>query len=75
MRSSELNRLLADLRKDPGMLEESRAVLHDSESALRWAGRRGYQLTREDVTELLESDRELSDEDLDLAAGGAWPPP
>jgi predicted ribosomally synthesized peptide with nif11-like leader len=76
MSSPELNRLLEDLRKDPHLLNESRAVLRDSDAALRWASDRGYRLTLKDVAELLDSDRELSDDDLDKAAGGdtAWPP-
>jgi predicted ribosomally synthesized peptide with nif11-like leader len=76
MSSPELNRLLEDLRKDPNLLNESRAALRDSDAALRWASDRGYRLTLKDVGELLDSDRELSDDDLDKAAGGdtAWPP-
>jgi hypothetical protein len=36
----------------------------------------GYLLTSVDVQELLDCDRELSDDDLDQAAGGDnWPPP
>jgi hypothetical protein len=35
----------------------------------------GYLLTPADVQELLDSDLELSDDDLDQAAGGDnWPP-
>ncbi len=60
MSSPELNRLLEDLRKDPHLLNESRAVLRDSDAALRWASDRGYRLTLKDVGELLDSDRELS---------------
>jgi predicted ribosomally synthesized peptide with nif11-like leader len=73
----DLNRLLEDLRKDPHLLEESRGLLHDPDAALRWAEGKGYHLTREEVEDLLDSDRELSDQDLDEAAGGdgAWPPP
>lgn len=75
MRSSELNRLLEDLRKDPDLLQESRGLLRDPDAALRWAVDRGYRLTVGDMAELCESDRELSDDDLEQAAGGAWPPP
>ena len=77
MGSADLNRFLEDLRKDPHLLEESRGLLHDPEAALRWALDRGYHLTQEDVAEILDSDRELSDDDLDQAAGGdgTWPPP
>ena len=76
MRSSELNRLLEDLQKDPELLQESRRQLHNPEMALRWAVDRGYRLTLGDMVELSESDRELSDDDLEQAAGGdGWPPP
>ena len=75
MRSSELNRLLEDLRKDPDLLQESRGLLHDPDAALRWAVDRGYRLTVGDMAELSDSDRELTDDDLEQAAGGdAWPP-
>jgi len=72
MRSAELNRLLEDLRRDPRLLEESRPRLRDSDAALQWAVDRGYRLTLRDVAELCESDRELSDDDLEQAAGGDW---
>jgi predicted ribosomally synthesized peptide with nif11-like leader len=75
MRSPELNRLLEDLRKDPALLLESRQQLHNPDAALRWAVDRGYRLTVGDMVELCDSDRELSDDDLEQAAGGAWPPP
>jgi predicted ribosomally synthesized peptide with nif11-like leader len=74
--STELTRLLEDLRQDPRLLDESRALLRDPESAHRWAHEKGYLINREDIAVLLDSDRELSDDDLDQAAGGdtAWPP-
>lgn len=72
MRSSELNRLLADLRKDPDLLHESRGLLRNPDAALRWAVDQGYRLTVGDMAELCGSDRELSDDDLDQAAGGDW---
>lgn len=76
MRSSELNRLLEDLRKDPALLQESRQRLRDPDGALQWAVDRGYRLTMGDMAELCGSDRELSDDDLEQAAGGeGWPPP
>lgn len=76
MRSSELNRLLEDLRHDAALLQESRGILRDPDGALRWAVDRGYRLTLEDLVELCDSDGELSDDDLEQAAGGdGWPPP
>jgi predicted ribosomally synthesized peptide with nif11-like leader len=75
MSSSELKRLMEDVRKDPHLVEELRALLSDPDAAFRWAGDKGYHLTREDVAELCNSDRELSDDDLEQAAGGDnWPP-
>jgi len=75
MSSAELKRLLEDVRKDPCLLDGLRARRRDPEAALGWASERGYHLVLEDVAELVDSDRELSDDDLDQAAGGdAWPP-
>lgn len=76
MSSTELSRFLEDLRNEPRLLEESRTLLRDPEAALRWAREKGYHLTPADIQELLNSDRELSDDDLEQAAGGddAWPP-
>jgi predicted ribosomally synthesized peptide with nif11-like leader len=78
MGSTELSRFLEALRNDPRLLEESRTLLRDPASALRWAHDRGYFLTAADIQELLDCNQELSDEDLEQAAGGAdgdaWPP-
>ena len=73
---AELTRLLEDLRQDPDLLSESRTLLHNPDSALDWANEKGYRVTPADIAVLLDSDRELSDDDLDQAAGGdaAWPP-
>lgn len=76
MSRAELNRFLEDVRKNPCLLEELRALLRDRDAALRWASDRGYHLTLENIAELLDSDRELSDDDLEQAAGGdTWPLP
>jgi predicted ribosomally synthesized peptide with nif11-like leader len=75
MSRTELHRLLDDLRNDPSLLEESRSLLRDSEAALGWTRKKGYDLTAAEIQQLLDSDRELSDDELDEAAGGdAWPP-
>ena len=69
-----LDRFLDDVRKNPGLLNELKGSLHDLEAAVRWAKKKGYDLTREDLRELMESDRELSEDELEEAAGGddAW---
>jgi len=76
MSSTELSRFLEALRNDPRLLDESRTLLRNPDEALRWAHGRGYLLTPADIQELLDSDRELSDDDLEQADGGdIWPPP
>lgn len=77
----ELKRFLEGVRNDPRRLEELRALLGTPDAAIRWASGQGFHLTPRDVEELQESDCELSDEELDRAAGGddGWgtgtPPP
>ena len=76
MSSTELSRFLEALRNDPRLADESRSLLRNPDAALRWVHGRGYLLTPADIQELLDCDRELSDDDLDQAAGGdIWPPP
>jgi predicted ribosomally synthesized peptide with nif11-like leader len=71
----ELKGFLADVRNDPHRLAELRALIDDPDAAIRWVGNQGFQLTPEDMAELLDCERELSDDDLDQAAGGdGWPP-
>lgn len=72
MSRSDLERLLEDLRKDPGLMEDLRRRLNDGEAAAEWARERGYVLGGNDLAGLAESDRELSDEELEDAAGGDW---
>jgi predicted ribosomally synthesized peptide with nif11-like leader len=74
MSRAEQSRFLEDVRKDPHLVDEVRGLLRAPEAALQWARDKGYQLTPQDIEELLDSDRELSDNELDEAAGGAWPP-
>jgi predicted ribosomally synthesized peptide with nif11-like leader len=80
MSTSDLERLLEDVRKDPSLMEDLRSRVHDLDTAIEWARQKGYVLGREDMTALAESDRELSDDELEDAAGGDWgsggtPPP
>ncbi|HEX6861725.1 MAG TPA: Nif11-like leader peptide family RiPP precursor [Thermoanaerobaculia bacterium] len=77
MSRADLNRLLGDLQKSPDLLEEWKGMAQDPEAAARWAGARGYDLTTGEVEDLVASDRELTDDELEDAAGGeeAWPPP
>ena len=77
MRSAEFGRLLADLQADEKLREEFQRLEGNLESTLRLATAKGYGLTREETEELAQSFHELSDDELDEAAGGAWndPPP
>lgn len=70
----ELNRLLADARRQPRLLAELRERLADPLATRRWAANQGYELGAEEVSELRDSDRELSEDELDEAAGGDWAP-
>jgi predicted ribosomally synthesized peptide with nif11-like leader len=73
---SDLERLLEDLRKDPALMDDLRRWVQNSEAAAEWARIKGYILGSEELRALSESDRELSDDELEDAAGGddAWVP-
>jgi predicted ribosomally synthesized peptide with nif11-like leader len=74
MSRGELNRLLEDARRQPLLLAELRERLADPQATRRWTADHGYELGAEEVAELQNSDRELSDDELDRAAGGDWAP-
>lgn len=77
MSRPDLERLVADLRQNPDLLKQ----LVASGPSLQWARERGYDVTQEELAGLVESNRELSDDELEQAAGGddGWgggtPPP
>jgi predicted ribosomally synthesized peptide with nif11-like leader len=77
MSKPEVARLVADLRQNPDLLQQLMA----SGPSVQWVRERGYDITQEELTELVESYRELSDDELEQAAGGddGWgggtPPP
>lgn len=77
--TEEFNRLMADLRRHPDLLQDL-GEIGDLDRAVRWAHERGYKVEAEELKELLASHRELSDDELEQAAGGDWgdgttPPP
>jgi predicted ribosomally synthesized peptide with nif11-like leader len=76
MRSAEFGRLVSDLQADVKLREEFHR-LGDVEPTMRLAAAKGYRLMRQEAEELIQSFAELSDDELDQAAGGAWndPPP
>lgn len=69
MSRNELERLLADLRSNTGLGEGFDRLQGDVEAQVRWAIDRGYSIAREEVDGLVGS-VELSDDELDEAAGG-----
>jgi predicted ribosomally synthesized peptide with nif11-like leader len=73
--SAELKSFLQRLSTKPELLAELRSLLQDSDAAIRWAGERGCHVTPDEIAEMRDSEQDLSDDDLDQAAGGAWPPP
>jgi len=77
MKSAEFERLLSNLRSDDALRGEFERLAGDREKTMQLAVAKGYRLSQEEALELARSFQELSDEDLDQAAGGAWndPPP
>jgi predicted ribosomally synthesized peptide with nif11-like leader len=73
MANPELERLTAALRRDPHLREEVRALSGDREALLAWTRDRGYSVPWPELAALLETADELSDEDLEHAAGGEDP--
>jgi predicted ribosomally synthesized peptide with nif11-like leader len=77
--TGEFERLMADLRRHPDLLQDL-GEIGDLDRAVRWAHERGYKVEPNELRELLASHRELSDDELEQAAGGDWgtgttPPP
>jgi len=75
MSRSDLSRLASDLRSDASLGAEFGECRDNAGVAVRLAAANGYRLTSEEAEELLRSFDELSDDDLDQAAGGAWNDP
>jgi predicted ribosomally synthesized peptide with nif11-like leader len=74
MSRKELDRFLFDLDRDAELAREFRRLATDLDAAVRWVNARGYAFTREEA-EALDRSGELSDDDLDMAAGGWTDPP
>ena len=74
MSRKELDRFLSDLDRDPELARQFRHLTADLDAAVRWVKARGYDFTREEA-ESLDRAGELSDDELDMAAGGWTDPP
>jgi predicted ribosomally synthesized peptide with nif11-like leader len=70
MSSAEFERFLSDLQRDPELMEEFRSLAEDAQIWVRWASAKGYDITPEEAAELEETYSEISDDDLEQAAGG-----
>jgi predicted ribosomally synthesized peptide with nif11-like leader len=77
MSQGELDRFVADVASDPELMRDFRRLAGDMDSLVRWSNAMGYSFTR-DEAERLHAEGELTDDDLDMVAGG-WtstdPPP
>jgi predicted ribosomally synthesized peptide with nif11-like leader len=69
--TGEFQRLMADLSRHPDLLQDL-GEIGDLGLAVRWAHERGYKVEAEELQDLLASHRELSDDELEQAAGGDW---
>ena len=70
MSAAELERFLSDLQRDPELMEEFRSLAESPETWVRWAVVKGYEVTLEEAVELEDTHSEISDDDLEQAAGG-----
>lgn len=72
MSRADFERLTADLQARPDLLNDLRSRIDDLGRSVEWARGQGYEVTRDEMRELMDSDRELSDDELEQAAGGDW---
>jgi predicted ribosomally synthesized peptide with nif11-like leader len=75
MSKVDLERFQSCAQEEPRLLEEVTALAGDAEALVRWAATRGFDLTPAETEGLADSCGELSDEDLEQAAGGWSDPP
>lgn len=72
MSRADFERLTADLQVRPDLLNDLRSRIDDLGQSVEWARGQGYEVNRDEMRELMDSDRELSDDELEQAAGGDW---
>lgn len=72
MSRADFERLTADLQARPDLLNDLRSRIDDLDGSVQWARAKDYDVTRDEMRELMDSDRELSDDELEEAAGGDW---
>lgn len=72
MSTSGRDRLVQDLQNNSNLFQEFREISQDLNRLVEWTLAHGYAVTRSELMDLLDSDRELSDDELEQAAGGDW---
>lgn len=70
MSAADFHRLLQAFQKNSDLMEEFKSLQGNSDHLHQWARERGFDLTREELKELADSDQALSDEELENVAGG-----
>jgi hypothetical protein len=73
MSHTELDRLETDLSRDSDLRREMARLQGEPIQVAEWARSRGYLLTPGQLRQLLGSQGELSDDDLEQVAGGDDP--
>ena len=71
MNNSEIKRFTAALQADPNLRSEALALADNIDALVDWTQSYGFALTREDLKTLMSG--ELSDDELEEAAGGEDP--
>lgn len=71
MTEPEIKRFTAALQADPTLRSEALALAGDLDALVDWTQAHGFALTREDLQALMSG--ELSDDELEQAAGGEDP--
>lgn len=70
MSTAEFERFLSDLQRDPELMEEFRSLAEDPAIWVRWASAKGYEISQDEAAALEDTYSEISDDDLEQAAGG-----
>ena len=73
MAHSELARFTAALQQHPRLREEFRGMTPHRDPLLAWVRSKGYALTLGELNVLIDASDELSDDELEHAAGGEDP--
>ena len=70
MSMADLERLTTDLQENPNLAEEFESLGDDATAWAQLAATRSYVVTAQEVEDLCSGFEELSDDDLEEAAGG-----